>query len=169
MRQREHSHAPQSGIRDADRDAGPLEGVTQDHWTYLCFDAYGRLLYVGVTSHGIRRFGRGHGKRSAWWADVVRIDVEHHPTQEAALERERALIVECKPAHNVQHAKLVHVQKPSPRRFFARWLSIDQLAEELDEPVEWVEARIEEGLPHAVIAGNARFQLFEVDTWLEAR
>lgn len=47
------------------------------------------------------------------------------------------------------------------------WLSKTALAKHLSCSVRWVEQRMEEGMPHAHIAGRAKFRVSEVEPWLE--
>jgi excisionase family DNA binding protein len=71
-----------------------------DHWVYLAYDDAGVLLYVGVTSRGIVRFTQ-HAANHAFAADIARFDIEHFPTRQAALEREREHISRRGPRHNL--------------------------------------------------------------------
>jgi hypothetical protein len=48
-----------------------------------------------------------------------------------------------------------------------RWLGKKRIAEHFDCSVRWIERRMEEGLPHAHIAGRAKFQVTVVAAWLD--
>lgn len=69
---------------------------------YSYYDCLGALLYVGVTS---RAFVRSHEHASSkeWWLSAAGCYLEHFPTREAALERERELIERHRPPFNKQH------------------------------------------------------------------
>lgn len=139
-------------------------GVTQDHWVYLCYASDGLLLYVGITARGLAR-PHEHAKRAAWAADVARIDVEHYPTVEEALDRESFLIADRKPLHNIQQRSTFDLRRrrePAP----SRWLSLDDLADWLGAESSWVEHKLKEGMPHAIVAGNLRFRAAAVVRWL---
>ena len=47
------------------------------------------------------------------------------------------------------------------------WLDKRGLAEHLGCGVRWVEARLAEGMPSAMIAGRRKFRASEVEPWLE--
>lgn len=148
--------------RDA---AGPADRDATDHWVYLCFDRRRRLLYVGVTSDGMQRFRQGHGKRAAWWRDVVSIEVEHFDTRDAALARERDLIRSAFPEHNVVHARRrVRRRGELPER----WMQLEEIAALLEVNAEWVADRLGE-MPHVLLAGSPRFKAREVVAWFESR
>jgi predicted GIY-YIG superfamily endonuclease len=66
---------------------------------YLYYDAHDGLLYVGITSRGIRR-QREHNADKDWWRFVVRQEVEHYDTRDEALDRERTLIRMYAPPFN---------------------------------------------------------------------
>ena len=70
-----------------------------DHWVYTCVDAAGEIIYVGVTSTGLRRH-REHGRGSGWWTEVATIRVEHFPTRVEALAVEAERIERLNPDYN---------------------------------------------------------------------
>lgn len=147
----------------------PSETVTQEaHWVYRCLSADDRLLYIGITSHGIRRFAHGHAKVAKWWTEVARIEIEHLPTRHLALLRERELILGLNPAYNKVHngrgSAYILPKEPGP----TRWLNIDDLADWLSAQPVWIKAKLEDGMPHALIAGNVRFKAEEVRSWLQS-
>lgn len=69
---------------------------------YRYYDRNGLLLYVGITSRGIKR-NREHNDTKEWWPYVHRQSVTHFPTREDALAREKSLIVKFHPPFNTQH------------------------------------------------------------------
>lgn len=76
------------------------ERRTDDHWTYTCLDEAGEVIYVGVTSTGLRR-SREHGREKIWWPQVATIRVEHFATRAEALQAEADRIMQFKPRFNV--------------------------------------------------------------------
>lgn len=50
-----------------------------------------------------------------------------------------------------------------------KWLDKRGIARELSCSVRYIERRMEEGMPHAHIAGRAKFRIEEVEAWLEKR
>lgn len=77
------------------------EPTNDDHWVYYCHDAEGLLLYVGVTSSGIKRFRR-HGNERSWWGEIATIQIKHFDTASEALDHERAEIARLRPPHNLR-------------------------------------------------------------------
>jgi hypothetical protein len=47
------------------------------------------------------------------------------------------------------------------------WLGKRRLAEHLDCSERWIELRMEEGMPRAMIAGRVKFKASEIERWLE--
>lgn len=47
------------------------------------------------------------------------------------------------------------------------WLDKPGIAEHLGCSVRWVELRVAEGMPSALIAGRRKFRASEVEPWLE--
>lgn len=48
-----------------------------------------------------------------------------------------------------------------------RWLDKKALAEHLGCGIRWIEMRVAEGMPSALIAGRRKFRASEVEPWLE--
>jgi hypothetical protein len=48
------------------------------------------------------------------------------------------------------------------------WLDKKGIAEHFACSVRWIERRMEDGMPHAHIAGRAKFRVSEVGRWLDA-
>lgn len=66
---------------------------------YRMFDAAGRLLYVGATCRGARRFVEHHGQ--PWWPKVTTVTVEHFADRQAAFDAEAHALATEAPAHNM--------------------------------------------------------------------
>lgn len=66
---------------------------------YRCFDASGRLIYVGSTARWGRRMGE-HRKQSWWFPLMARLKTVEHPTLESARAAEATAIQEEQPAFN---------------------------------------------------------------------
>lgn len=66
---------------------------------YRCFDATGRLIYVGSTGRWGRRIGE-HRRQSWWFPMLDQLRTEWHPTLEAAQAAEATAIQEEQPAFN---------------------------------------------------------------------
>jgi hypothetical protein len=49
-----------------------------------------------------------------------------------------------------------------------RWHDKHGLAEYFSCSVRWIEARMEEGLPHTYIAGRAKFKIAKSEAWLDS-
>lgn len=79
---------------------------------YRFWDITDVLLYVGITRDPPARFGQ-HGKDKSWWRDVARIDLEWHPSRNAAEVAEKAAIEDEKPLYNIVHSL-------TPNRFLGR-------------------------------------------------
>jgi hypothetical protein len=47
------------------------------------------------------------------------------------------------------------------------WLNKRRLAEHLGCGIRWIEMRVAEGMPCAMIAGRRKFRASEVEDWLE--
>ena len=69
---------------------------------YLYYDASDILIYVGITSRGIKR-NVEHNTTKDWWRFVARQEVEHFDTRHEALAREKALIATHSPPFNTHH------------------------------------------------------------------
>ena len=75
------------------------ERRTDDHWVYTALGADCEVVYVGVTSTGLRRH-REHGRDMAWWPEVVWLKVDHYATREEALAAESVAIAKHQPRFN---------------------------------------------------------------------
>lgn len=68
------------------------------HTVYLLY-AEDRLIYVGLTGAGVRRFSE-HRLLRAWWPEITRAEFEHIKGYEPARAREAELIRELLPPGN---------------------------------------------------------------------
>lgn len=69
---------------------------------YRHFDGAGELLYVGISLNAVSRLAQ-HRLEANWFDEIARIDIEWHPTREAAEAAERAAIKAEYPRHNIAH------------------------------------------------------------------
>lgn len=69
---------------------------------YLLFDRDGTLLYVGITDRGPVRLAE-HYRHKPWFPEVCRVEFERYPTRRDSEAREKYLIQERAPLHNIQH------------------------------------------------------------------
>lgn len=69
---------------------------------YRYYDKHGRLIYVGITSRGVKR-NREHNESKDWWQYVARQEVSHCDNREAAATLEKELIQTYKPPFNTAH------------------------------------------------------------------
>jgi hypothetical protein len=81
---------------------------------YRCFDAEGRLLYIGASSSVKQRL-RGHRQKSPWWSEVAEVAVDPPLPYDDAREAEKDAIVAEQPRHNkkrdfVKWPKVTHVE-----------------------------------------------------------
>jgi predicted GIY-YIG superfamily endonuclease len=84
-------------------NASALTTDRRNHDLYRMRDLSGRLLYIGVTNGGLRRFME-HAKDKTWWREVSTIDVEHVHCSRSAIELlEREAIQNERPLYNVVH------------------------------------------------------------------
>lgn len=71
---------------------------------YRHYDSNNVLLYVGISLRAIYRLNE-HKRDSHWWREIARVDMQHLPTREAAIEAERRAIQTEKPRYNRMHTK----------------------------------------------------------------
>jgi excinuclease UvrABC nuclease subunit len=67
---------------------------------YRHFGTDGALLYVGVSLSAINRL-REHRQQSAWFDDIVRVDIETFPSLKEAFAAERQAIQTEQPRYNI--------------------------------------------------------------------
>ncbi len=66
---------------------------------YRFFNSDHRLLYVGITDHGPKRWD-AHAREKRWWGDVATITLERHPIRLQAETAEATAIAAEQPLHN---------------------------------------------------------------------
>lgn len=96
---------------------------------YLYYDRNDILIYVGITSRGIKR-NFEHNTTKDWWPFVARQEVEHFDTRQEAAAREKSLISAHCPPFNIQHNP-AHAQIRTAYLLFAAAQS---------QPAKWREA-----------------------------
>lgn len=69
---------------------------------YRCFDASGRLIYIGSSGDLEQRLA-AHAASSWWYSLADRVDIEPYPTIAAARAAEFAAIKSELPAFNCRH------------------------------------------------------------------
>ncbi len=72
---------------------------------YRLYDEADQLLYVGMTGNPDARFGQ-HSVIKEWWPQVVRREIEWHPTREIAASAEKEAVRREDPRWNV------HLREP---------------------------------------------------------
>jgi predicted GIY-YIG superfamily endonuclease len=83
-------------------DSGSLTFWAGRHAVYRCYDATGRLMYIGYSGDVVRRLWEH--RWNTWWSpQLAKIRVTLHRTREAALAAEKAAIVAERPAFNTAH------------------------------------------------------------------
>lgn len=69
---------------------------------YRHFNEDGELLYVGISMSALER-SIAHRKKSHWWNEITRIEIEKFPTRAEALEAEKRAIRAENPKYNIDH------------------------------------------------------------------
>jgi hypothetical protein len=87
-------------------ESGP---IPKGYCVYRCYGEGGALLYVGCTAQ-YRKRRHQHRAKSDWFGEVVRVDLEAHDSQRAALDAERVAIWEERPIHNRRRNRPTTVQ-----------------------------------------------------------
>lgn len=93
-----------------------------EHTVYRLF-AGDELVYVGITSSGIRRFEQ-HRRLREWWAQITRAELSHFGTKAEAEDEERRLIKELAPRFNSRAKPPVIPHGMSSIEEIAAWLKI---------------------------------------------
>lgn len=97
----EQSRGTTSATRSHIRAQRHIPEVWMPHYVYRCFDATGRLIYVGCTWNPTQRITQH--RRGAWWGhQIVTTRVTVFPDPIYALERERQAIAEEQPRWNLK-------------------------------------------------------------------
>ena len=66
---------------------------------YRHYDKDNKLLYVGISLSAIKRLS-GHRRHSGWYSKITRVEIEHHPSREAAEFAEMIAIWSENPKYN---------------------------------------------------------------------
>lgn len=82
---------------------------------YRHFADNGDLLYVGISLSWPART-KQHSVGSHWFNQVAKVEIEHFPDRNAALEAERAAIKAEHPKHNVVHNNCRPLRKSKPTK-----------------------------------------------------
>jgi excinuclease UvrABC nuclease subunit len=76
---------------------------TLPHKVYRCFDADGRLIYVGMTSLAIEQRFRVHRAKNPQVAtDTARVEIAHYRSRSEAAEAESRAIDTERPLYNIR-------------------------------------------------------------------
>lgn len=93
------------------------------HYVYRCFDADGRLLYVGCSMNPEERM-KEHRKFRPWWTNrVTRMTLEGFPDQSAGLAAERQAIQTEHPLYNRQFRTTVEQRANWRPEHYIAWLT----------------------------------------------
>lgn len=69
---------------------------------YRHFGAGNKLLYVGISHNALHRL-YNHMADSEWYPEIVRVDIEHYPSLQSALNAEKQAIKNEGPIYNKTH------------------------------------------------------------------
>lgn len=69
---------------------------------YRHFAADGKLLYIGISLSAVNRLSQ-HSEHAPWFREIARVEIEPHPTREAAMKAEVAAIMAERPLYNKVH------------------------------------------------------------------
>lgn len=97
---------------------------------YRHFADNGSLLYVGISLSWPART-KAHASGSRWFDQVTKVEIEHFPTREAALDAEREAIKRERPAFNIVH----NGRTATPRKMRKPAKSADPLLSAIEGPV----------------------------------
>jgi hypothetical protein len=92
---------------------------------YRCYDARGRLLYVGISFSALTRMQK-HRYESRWFRRVSRIEVEHIPDRASAREAERKAIHTEFPFFNRTHRRYTMRRAIEKQEIRLSWERHDQ-------------------------------------------
>lgn len=132
-----------------------VKNYTDQTHVYEAYDAFGNLLYVGITNNLKRRL-KEHSASSKWWTQQTEIKHTLHSSRYEALKEESYIIAHRSPVFNIaqtdKHAEAVRAswkkrkeqQREEPRfivspRETIALLSVEQ-EKEVDELIELLTA-----------------------------
>lgn len=78
-----------------------MKRIPGPHYVYECYDATGRLMYVGCSKNVPARL-KSHSQTQWWWPTFAKARAWVYPTQEIALAEEKRRIVELHPRWNTR-------------------------------------------------------------------
>lgn len=70
-------------------------------YLYRHFDKDGALLYVGMSTHAMRRLGQ-HEYGSSWFVSIATVKIERFETRAETIFAERQAIKNERPIHNIR-------------------------------------------------------------------
>jgi predicted GIY-YIG superfamily endonuclease len=76
--------------------------VNGEHVVYRCYDAAGRVIYIGATSD-IRKRLKVHRRDSPWFSEVFAVESTVYPERWLAFYAEGQAIRDENPRHNRMH------------------------------------------------------------------
>ena len=113
---------------------------------YKMFGDAGTALYVGRTSNLWNRF-RAHARRSPWWSETKRYEIEFFGTYGAAFNAERACILDLQPTYNINQLEPLDDEpedpRPPPPKVEIPWIKTGAAAVEMCIPastLRWLAA-----------------------------
>lgn len=94
---------------------------------YRHFADDGTLLYVGISLSWPART-KQHSRGSQWFAQVARVEIEHFPTREAAIEAEFEAIKRERPQFNIIHNRTKTAKSSSRQKVadahLSQWVKV---------------------------------------------
>ena len=132
-----------------------IRNYTEQTYLYEAYDAFGNLLYVGITNDLKRRLNE-HRRSAKWWNEQTEVRHTYYASRDEAKEQESRVIADRSPGFNIaetdKHAEAVRVswqkrkeQKRNAPRFIVSpretvaLLSVQQI-DEVDELIELLTA-----------------------------
>ena len=105
------------------------------HFVYRCYDASGKLLYVGCTAMTIARRSADHRSARWWFTKVVKITKRRFPSKAEALLAEAIAIQRDKPQYNVNKTNRVLPRKIKFQELRAKRWSLQRIGANETPPV----------------------------------
>jgi hypothetical protein len=143
-----------------DEERRKAERIGRPHSVYRFF-AGDELIYVGITSGGIRRLGQ-HQIRKEWWPQVTHATFAHFTNGLDADAEETRLIEKYRPKYNILK---------QPETIPDGMVSVEDIGQHLKLKPQTVKQMVREGLlPKAGDSNRGRpyFSISDVDKWMIA-